>query len=158
MKNLSTFSTRLSMALPFNRRSVTPSLREVARIRTPPQFSIPLQACCFGFIVRHIGGTRQLPRADPVLPNQQRPQTDIPGPDQIGVQRELTLLADKEQPMVRAVGATGKPTAWTALTGVIRIDADAAASNQCRFIREQPAQFRKRPPRGVVVGPSLLFA
>src|SRR5215470_3696491 len=92
-------------------------LKQEACGRTPPHFSIPFEACCFGFIVRHIGGTRQLPRADPVLPNQQRPQTDIPGPDQVSVQRELALLADKEQPVFRAVRAAGMATAWAALTG-----------------------------------------
>src|SRR5690242_5560279 len=48
-------------------------------------------------------------------------------------------------------------TAGAGLAGVVRIDTDAHAARQRCFIGEQLAQFRKRPFRGVVVGPSLLL-
>src|ERR1051326_401165 len=99
-------------------------LKQEACGRTPSHFSVPGEACCFGFIVRHIGGTRQLPRADPVLPNQQRSQTDIPGPNQVSMQCELAVLTPKEQPVLRAIGAAGMATAGAGLAGVVRIDPD----------------------------------
>ena len=133
-------------------------LKQEACGRTPPHFSIPLEACCFGFIVRHIGGTRQLPRADPVVPNQQRSQTDIPGPDQISVEGHVTVLADKEQAVLWAVRAAGMATAWAALAGIVSIHPDAHAAHQDRFIGEQLAEFGKRPLGGVPIGAPLFLA
>ncbi len=132
-------------------------LKQEACGRTPPHFGIPLQARRFGFIVRHIGGTRQLPRADPILPVEPRAQAGIPGPHEISVQGELALLAHKEQPVVGAVRAASEATAWTTLAGVVGIHADAATPGQSRLIGEQPAQLRTRPFRGVPVGASLFF-
>jgi hypothetical protein len=37
--------------------SDTPALKGGACGQTPPQFGVPLQACRFGFAVRHIRGT-----------------------------------------------------------------------------------------------------
>ena len=70
------------------------------------------EACRFGFVVCSPRGTRQLPRADPVLPNQQHSQTAIPGPYQVSMQHELAVLTHKEQPVFRAIGAAGMATLW----------------------------------------------
>ena len=92
------------------------------------------------------------------MPNQQRSQTDISGPHQIGVQRELALLADKEQAVLWAVRAAGMATAGAALAGVVSIHPDAHPAHQDRFIGEQLAQFGKRPLGGVPIGAPLFLA
>ena len=135
---------------------VPPAKARRACGRTPPHLSVPMPPCCFGFIVRHTGDTRQLPRADPVLPNQQRSQTDISGPDQVSVQRELAVLTDKEQAVLGAIRAAGMATAWAGLTGVVGIHPDTHEALQRGFIGDQLAEFGKRPPGGMPVRAPLL--
>ena len=53
-------STQIGVGTPLTEHMVegqmTPRLKPGACGRTPPQLSIPLQACSFGFVVRHIRG------------------------------------------------------------------------------------------------------
>jgi hypothetical protein len=104
------------------------------------------------------GALDGLSRRYPVLPDNERSQAHIPGPDQVSMERVMAVLANKEQPVLRAVLPAGMATAGAALAGVVRIHRDTDAASQRCFIGEESAEFGKCPPRGVVVGPSLLFA
>ena len=64
---------------------------------------------------------------------------------------ELTVLADKEQPVLGTVLSARVATARAGLTGVVGIHADAAAASQGRFVGEQSAQLGKRPLRGMPI-------
>jgi hypothetical protein len=61
---------------------------------------------------------------------------DIPGSHQIGMQRVMALLADKEQTMSRPVGAARVFAPWTGLAGVVSIHFDAQAACQDGLVRE----------------------
>ena len=75
------------------------------------------------------GAIDGLSRCHPVLPDDKRSQADIPGPDEVGMEGELTVLAHKEQAVVGTVLPAGVSTVRAGLTGVVRIHADAAAAH-----------------------------
>ena len=64
---------------------------------------------------------------------------------------ELAVLADKEQPLLRTVLPARIAAARTGLTGAVRIHADAATPCQSSFVGQQPAEFGKRPLRGMSI-------
>jgi hypothetical protein len=96
---------------------MTPALKRGACGQTPPHLSVPGEACGFGFVVRSIGGTGQLPRLHPAMPDDERAERDMPGPHQIGVQGGVALTAHQEQARLRAVLAAGVATARAGLAG-----------------------------------------
>ena len=69
----------------------------------------------------------------------------------------MAVLADKEQPLLGSVLFARKATARACLAGIMGIHLDAQRARQDRFIGEKAMQFRKRPLRGVLVGPALLL-
>src|SRR5215472_11172885 len=60
-------------------------------------WSIPLPACCFGFVVRHIEAPRPRACAGPVLPDQQRSQRNVSRPNEVSMEGVMAfgILADK---------------------------------------------------------------
>jgi hypothetical protein len=91
------------------------------------------------------GALDGLSRCHPVLPDDKRSQANIPGPDQIGMERNMALLAHKEQAGPRAIPFARVATAWTALTGVVGIHLDAQGTSQCGFVKM--VLHRARQPR-----------
>jgi hypothetical protein len=63
----------------------------------------------------------------------------------------LTVLADKEQPLLGAVLPARVATARTGLTGVVGIHADAAAARQGCLVSQQSPQFGKGPLGGMSI-------
>src|SRR6266568_5607453 len=139
-------------------RSVTPCLKAGACVWTPPQLGIPRQACRFGFSVRHIGAYRQDTRPCPVLPDKERSHRDIPGTDQISMERVMTVLTDEQQAFVGAVGLSGMPTHRAGFAGIVGINFDGHASGQEGFVGNHAMQFSKGPLRVGGIGTALLPA
>src|SRR3989442_3257253 len=98
--------------------------RQGACVWAPPQLSIPQEACCFGFVARHIRANRQVPRSYPVLPDKKRSHGDVPGTYQIRMEAVMAILTDKEQTLVRTIGFAGMPAQRTSLTRIMSIDFD----------------------------------
>lgn len=69
----------------------------------------------------------------------------------------MTLAADKEQALFRAVGLAGKATARAHLAGIVRIHFDAEASGQPRLVVQEGVQLRKGPLGSMAVGATLLL-
>src|SRR5215469_8616386 len=69
----------------------------------------------------------------------------------------LTVLADKEQPLLGTVLSARVATARAGLTGVVGIHADAAAARQGRLVGQQSAQLGKGPLGGVSIRASGLW-
>src|SRR6266700_4160164 len=88
---------------------MTPALKREACVCAPPQLGIPSQAFRFGFIARHIRAFRQDARPCPVLPNKERSHVDSSGYHQIGMERIVTVLTDKQESLLGAIGITGMP-------------------------------------------------
>src|SRR6266568_8094516 len=124
---------------------LTACLKAGACVWTPPQLGIPRKACRFGFSVRHIGAYRQNTRPCPVLPDEERAHRDIPGTDQISMERVMTVLTDEQQAFVGAVGLRGMPTHRAGLAGIVGIDVDGHASGQEGFVGNPAMQFSKGP-------------
>src|SRR6266702_2182953 len=139
-------------------RSVTPCLKAGACVWTPPQLGIPRKACRFDFSVRHIGAYRQDTRPCPVLPDKERSHRDIPGTDQISMERVMTVLTDEQQAFVGAVGLTGMPTHRAGFAGIVGIDFDGHASGQEGFVGNHALQFSKGPFGVGCIGLALLPA
>jgi hypothetical protein len=85
------------------------------------------------------------------LPDNERSQADIPGSDQIGMEGEAAVLADKEQAVPGTILSAGVATARAALAGVVGINRDTDAARQGGFVGQQSAEFRKRPAGGMAI-------
>ncbi len=70
----------------------------------------------------------------------------------------MTLLAGKEQALVRPVLFAGEAAARAHLARVIRIYLDTQSTSECRFVGEKAMQFGKSPFTGMTIRPSLLLA
>src|SRR5947209_6021563 len=92
-----------------------------ACVWTPPQFSIPLQACRFGFLVRHIRAYRQNTRPCPVLPSKERSERHISRTDQVSMEDKLTVLTHKEQALLGTVRRRDVSTLRTSLRRAMSI-------------------------------------
>ena len=113
---------------------MTPSLKGGAWVWTPPQLCVPFQALSFGFIVRSIGDYRQKPRRHPVLLGDERSQGNVTSPNQITMEREMTVLTDKEQAVLGAVVLAGVSSTRSSLRGEAGIDFDRHAPSKDGFV------------------------
>jgi hypothetical protein len=86
------------------------------------------------------------------VPDDKRAQANIPGPDEIGMEGEVALLADKEQPLLGAIPPARVAAAGTTLTGVVGIHTDADAARQSGLVGNDTPEFRKGPVGGVAIG------
>ena len=59
---------------------------------------------------------------NPVLPNEQRSHRDVPGTDQICMERIVAMLTDKHQAMIWPIGITRVSTHRAHLAGVVGIN------------------------------------
>src|SRR5258708_18214040 len=99
----------------------------------------------FGFITRHIRAYRQDARVHPVLPDEQRSHGDVSRTHQIGMERILTVLTDKQQAFGGTIGVTGMSTSGTSLAGRAGIYLNRHASLHEDFTSISAVQFCNRP-------------
>src|SRR6516225_6539891 len=71
------------------------------------------------------GASDGLSRGHPVVPDDQRSHSDIPGTHQIGVQGVPALLTDEEQTLPGPVLTAGVAAARAGLAGIVGIHLDA---------------------------------
>src|SRR5437016_13066680 len=76
---------------------------------------------------------------------------------QIGMERVMTVLTDKEQALVGAVPLAGMPAHGASLGGVVSIDFDRHALMQEGFIRNVGVQLGVTPPGLPGIGLALLL-
>ena len=99
-----------------------------------------------------------MPRARPVLPNEQRSQCDIARTYEVTMQRILTILTHEEQARLRPVRRRGKATTRASLAGMVGIDFHGQATRSAGFVGDVAMQFSEGPRRSVAVGLALLPA
>src|SRR6266566_722199 len=110
----------------------------------------------FGFIARHIRAFRQDARPCPVLPNKERSHGDISGSHQIGMERIVTVLTDKQESLLGAIGITGMPAHRAGEATVVGVYLDRHTAMQERFIGKHAMQLGKGPFRMHCIGFALL--
>jgi hypothetical protein len=99
-----------------------------------------------------------VPRPHPVLLDKDRSHGHITSTDQIGMQRVLTVLAHKEQPLVGSIPTCSVPTPRTGLTARVRVNRDRHALLQQGFVGNHAVQLGKGPPRLHHIGAALPLA
>lgn len=67
----------------------------------------------------------------------------------------MTVLADKEQALVRTILPCDMPTLWACLAGVVRIYLDAERTGQYSFVGNEALQLGKGPFGGMMIGLAL---
>ena len=96
-----------------------------------------------------------MPRAHPVLPDEQRSKCHIPGTDHIGVSCILLTLTDTQETLLRAGILARLPAQRTDLTPGVGIHFHPHAPCKSRFGGKRAMKLGKGPFRGTSARSSL---
>src|SRR6266699_3484133 len=72
------------------------------------------------------------------------------------MEAEVTILTDKEQTSMRAIGLTDIAALWTSLTRKVGIHFHSHTSCERGFVGNDAMQFSKSPARSMAISPTLL--